>query len=124
MEAAQQQIPKRQARALRARIDIVLNHLQPLLDKDPEAFSALSKAERCKLDVLLAYTIDSLYYMFIRLHGQDPQKHQVFNELERVQEYIYKIKVMDGKASGAKPAEANSNPSPTTDNKPKRNPCV
>ncbi|KAI8060169.1 hypothetical protein BC940DRAFT_246874 [Gongronella butleri] len=99
MQAAQQNIPKKQAKALRARIDVIVQHLQPLLKKNLDDFTALSKTDRCKLDILLAYTIDSLYYMYIRLQGQDPQQHQIFEELKRVQQYIQKIKVAEGKAS-------------------------
>lgn len=35
--------------------------------------------------------------MYIRTQGQDPQAHDVFKELKRVQQYIEKIKVAEGR---------------------------
>ncbi|KAG0738595.1 hypothetical protein G6F23_009570 [Rhizopus arrhizus] len=57
--------------------------------------------ERYELQVLLSYSLNTLYYIYLRSSGSDPQKHDVMKELQRVQTYIKKLKVHQGK--GPKP---------------------
>ncbi|ORZ05470.1 hypothetical protein BCR42DRAFT_338047 [Absidia repens] len=98
MDDAQLNRSKKAAKALKSRVDIIERHLQPLLKKDlVDTYNALPINEKCQLDVLLSYAINTLYYMYMRTQGQDPQQHDVFNELKRVQKYIEKIKVAEGR---------------------------
>ncbi|KAK4511721.1 Protein kish [Mucor velutinosus] len=91
-------IPKKAVRALKVRLQVVKKHLEPLLSKPiNDVFSKLSVNQRYELEVLLSYSLNSLYYIYLRTQGSDPQKHEVVNELLRVQQYIQKLKKAQGK---------------------------
>ncbi|KKY16850.1 putative exosome-associated family protein [Phaeomoniella chlamydospora] len=74
-------------------IDDLEDHLEPLLST---AFSATTKKlpvlDRAKLYVLVTYSIESLLFSYLRLHGQNAKEHPVFKELSRVRLYFEKIK--------------------------------
>lgn len=48
--------------------------------------------ERAKLNMCLAYTANTLFYMFLKTQGINPQKHPVKKEIQRIQQYMAKIK--------------------------------
>ncbi|KAI7904882.1 uncharacterized protein BX663DRAFT_430854 [Cokeromyces recurvatus] len=82
MEAVQPEIPKKAVRALKARLQVVKNHLQPLLQKPlNEIYTKLPVTQRYELEVLLTYSLNTLFYIYLRTQGSDPQKHEVMNEL-------------------------------------------
>jgi hypothetical protein len=57
------QIPNKPAKALRARLAVVKRHLEPLLNRPiNDLYTKLSITERCELEVLLAYSLNTLYY--------------------------------------------------------------
>jgi exosome complex protein LRP1 len=57
------QIPNKPAKALRARLAVVKRHLEPLLSRPiNDLYNKLSITERCELEVLLAYSLNTLYY--------------------------------------------------------------
>ncbi|KAI8874553.1 hypothetical protein K501DRAFT_195627 [Backusella circina FSU 941] len=92
------QIPNKAAKALRARLAVVKRHLEPLLNRPiSELYNKLSITERCELEVLLAYSLNTLYYIYMRTQGVDPQDHAVMKELVRIKEYIDKIKIAEGR---------------------------
>ncbi|OBZ84560.1 Nuclear nucleic acid-binding protein C1D, partial [Choanephora cucurbitarum] len=92
------QIPKKAVRALRSRLQVVKKHLDPLLARPiNDVFSKLSLNERYELEVLLSYSLNTLFYIYMRTQGTDPQKHVVMKELARVQQYIQKLKKAVGK---------------------------
>jgi exosome complex protein LRP1 len=63
MEAAQVEIPKKAVRALKSRLHVVREHLKPLLERPlSEIFTKLPIQERYELQVLLSYSLNSLYY--------------------------------------------------------------
>ncbi|PHZ15413.1 uncharacterized protein RHIMIDRAFT_234763 [Rhizopus microsporus ATCC 52813] len=93
-----EEIPKKAVRALRTRIQVVRDHLEPLMARPlNETYSKLSMTEKYELQVLLSYTLNTLYYIYLRGNGSDPQKHVVLKELQRVQRYIQKLKEHQGK---------------------------
>lgn len=97
-----EEVPKKAVRALRSRLQTVKNHLEPILSRPLSEINAkLSMTERYELQVLLSYSLNTLYYIYLRSSGSDPQKHDVMKELQRVQTYIKKLKVHQGK--GPKP---------------------
>ncbi|XP_037822101.1 nuclear nucleic acid-binding protein C1D [Lucilia sericata] len=55
-------------------------------------FEELSTEEKVKLDNYLAYSINSLYWMYVKLQGQDPNEHGIKNELSRVRQTILRDK--------------------------------
>ncbi|KAF1798008.1 hypothetical protein FB192DRAFT_1254111, partial [Mucor lusitanicus] len=75
-------IPKKAVRALKVRLQVVKKHLEPLLSKPiNDVFSKLPVDQRYELEVLLSYSLNTLYYIYLRTQGSDPQKHEVVNEL-------------------------------------------
>ncbi|KAI8364524.1 hypothetical protein EDC96DRAFT_482083 [Choanephora cucurbitarum] len=96
--ATQTEVPKKAVRALRSRLQVVKKHLDPLLARPiNDVFSKLSLNERYELEVLLSYSLNTLFYIYMRTQGTDPQKHVVMKELARVQQYIQKLKKAVGK---------------------------
>ncbi|EXJ90037.1 hypothetical protein A1O3_03105 [Capronia epimyces CBS 606.96] len=74
-------------------IDDLEEALQPLLEG---ALAATAKKlpvlDRAKLNVLLVYSIESLLFSYLKLHGVQAKDHAVFRELTRVKQYFEKIK--------------------------------
>lgn len=62
-EAVQAQIPKKAVRSLKARLQVVKKHLEPLLSKPlNEIYTKLPLEERYELQVMLSYSLNTLYY--------------------------------------------------------------
>jgi exosome complex protein LRP1 len=83
-------------------VNNIRNHLEMLLvTKDPvnlaEATNELSQIDSAKLHFGLAYTLDSLFFMYLRLSGINPSTHAVSKELERAKSYSAKINKAVGK---------------------------
>ncbi|CDH49699.1 predicted protein [Lichtheimia corymbifera JMRC:FSU:9682] len=103
MDANQEAIAKKAVKALKARIEVVNRHLEPLLSAPlSETYGKLPVNEKAQLQVLLSYTINSLFYMYLKTQGVFPQEHPVATELARIRTYIEKIKKAEGK--GPKPS--------------------
>ncbi|KAI8979551.1 hypothetical protein BDF20DRAFT_974609 [Mycotypha africana] len=97
------QIPKKPVKALKLRLQNVKKHLDPILSRPlNETYSKLSLTERYELEVLLSYSLNTLYYIYLRTKGSDPQNHAVMTELKRVQSYVLKLQKLQGK--GPKPS--------------------
>lgn len=63
METPSIDIPKKALRALKARLHVVKKHLEPLLSKPiNDVYSKLPVDQRYELEVLLSYSLNSLYY--------------------------------------------------------------
>ncbi|XP_018787314.1 PREDICTED: nuclear nucleic acid-binding protein C1D [Bactrocera latifrons] len=78
-----------------------VNNFSSALDKiekslstavDLKDFDELSTQEKVKLDNYLAYAINSLYWMHVKLRGDDPNEHGIKNELSRVRQTIVRDK--------------------------------
>ncbi|KAI8091861.1 hypothetical protein BDF21DRAFT_332763 [Thamnidium elegans] len=84
MDTVNQEIPKKAVRALRSRLHIVKKHLEPIFAKPlSEIYTKLPISERYELEVLLSYSLNTLYYIYLRTQGSDPNKHDVMKELVR-----------------------------------------
>ncbi|KAJ1969727.1 DNA-binding protein c1d [Dispira parvispora] len=82
-------------------VDTIHTLIKPLLAMPlTEALSKLSPEERAQMDVLIAYSINTLYWAYLKLNGVPPQEHPVLKELQRIKLYIQKVK------------EATSSPEP------------
>ena len=70
----------------------VEEHLQPLIQSQltPAIYQKLKPLQRVKLNLCVAYTVNSLFYMYLKTQGLDPQNHPIKSELQRVQEYMQK----------------------------------
>jgi exosome complex protein LRP1 len=94
-----------------ASLDQVQAALDPFLNKNLADLTAdLPPAEKAKLQLLLAYSCNALFYMYLKTQGANVQQHPVTSELNRVKEYFAKLKNATEKAAGA-PDVAASGPS-------------
>merc|ERR1711871_1718095 len=77
--------------------------MDALAQRSPaELREKLSPLDQCKLDLLLAYNANSLFWMFLSSRGVDPAKHPVRAELGRVRDYMMKIKGLERDPSAAR----------------------
>jgi exosome complex protein LRP1 len=60
--------------------------------------------DRAKLNVLLVYSIESLLFSYLKIHGVQVKEHAVFKELTRVKQYFEKINAAEGSTESAQPA--------------------
>lgn len=60
--------------------------------------------DRAKLNVLLVYSIESLLFSYLKLHGAQVKEHPVFKELTRVKQYFEKIKNAEATPESVRPA--------------------
>eukprot|EP01125_Pyxidicula_operculata_P021263 TRINITY_DN811_c0_g1_i1.p1 TRINITY_DN811_c0_g1~~TRINITY_DN811_c0_g1_i1.p1 ORF type:complete len:189 (+),score=43.94 TRINITY_DN811_c0_g1_i1:693-1259(+) len=67
-----------------------------------ELMSRLTPFEGAKLNIAMAYTLCSLFYMYLKTQGISPADHPVMEELQRVKSYIQKIKSISGEKQGPK----------------------
>eukprot|EP00656_Telonema_subtile_P041170 TRINITY_DN46298_c0_g1_i1.p1 TRINITY_DN46298_c0_g1~~TRINITY_DN46298_c0_g1_i1.p1 ORF type:complete len:194 (+),score=57.95 TRINITY_DN46298_c0_g1_i1:143-724(+) len=67
--------------------------LRPLFSKPVKELSAgLPPLESAKLQVVGAFAINTLFYIFLKTQGVDPSDHPVKQELDRVKSYFKKIR--------------------------------
>jgi exosome complex protein LRP1 len=74
-------------------LDQVQAALGPFLSSNVADMTAdLPPAEKAKLQLLLAYSCNALFYMYLKTQGANVQQHPVSSELNRVKEYFAKLK--------------------------------
>ncbi|KAJ5198301.1 uncharacterized protein N7498_007418 [Penicillium cinerascens] len=77
-------------------VDDLEEVLQPFLGQSlSKASKNLPVMDKAKLHVLITYTLESLIFSYLRLHGVDAKQHSVFRELTRVKQYFDKIKALE-----------------------------
>ena len=57
---------------------------------------------KARLDLMIAYSINSLFWAYLTTQGVNPKQHPIRNELKRVQEYMGKVKLMEEKKKMAR----------------------
>ncbi|KAJ1838732.1 histone H3.1, partial [Coemansia sp. RSA 2703] len=77
-------------------VDAALSSVEQALDvllRQPidQVAGRLTALERCELEALAAYAIDTLFWILLKVNGVPPKEHPVMVELQRVQRYIGKI---------------------------------
>lgn len=50
----------------------------------------MSLEEKVKYDIFLAYAVNSLYFMYLKVDGQDVGSHEIRHELTRIKEVMQK----------------------------------
>jgi exosome complex protein LRP1 len=61
--AVQEDVHKKAAKALRVRLNNVKKHLEPLFERPiSEIYTKLSVVERYELELLLSYSLNTIYY--------------------------------------------------------------
>ncbi|KAJ1644749.1 hypothetical protein J3B02_005687 [Coemansia erecta] len=82
---------------LDAALHQVQQSLGPILSQPlSETLPRLSAIERCELEALIVYAIDTLFWIYLKINGVPPKEHPVMNELQRVQRYIAKVNKAKG----------------------------
>lgn len=72
--------------------------IQTLLQQssDLEAlFSQLTPLESGKLDVSISFTLASLCYILMNIHGIDTQNHPIHDHLQRIKAFVAKVKQIE-----------------------------
>jgi len=78
-------------------------YLRPLFEVPMEELSnRMTEVEKAKLNIVMAYAINALFYVYLRTQGCNPNDHPVKQELERIKLYIQKIKELTEKDKATK----------------------
>ncbi|KAJ2744130.1 hypothetical protein H4S06_005482 [Coemansia sp. BCRC 34490] len=89
-------------------VDNVHRALGPILNQPLDQIVAkLTAIQRCELEALVAYSINTLFWIYLKANGVPPKEHPVINELQRVQRYIAKINKTKAAAAAAAAAETD-----------------
>ncbi|ODO08057.1 hypothetical protein I350_03640 [Cryptococcus amylolentus CBS 6273] len=95
---SEQPPPDQTLTSLTSHLDALEAVLAPLEAKPwSDTTDRLSTLERTKMDVLGAYLINDLIWIYLKMKGIDPAKHEVTSELERIKVYYGKISSAEGK---------------------------
>lgn len=52
----------------------------------------LSLKEKIEYDLFQAYTLSTLYWLYLRNRNEDPNKNDIKNQLNRIKDYMVKAK--------------------------------
>ncbi|XP_041644878.1 nuclear nucleic acid-binding protein C1D [Cheilinus undulatus] len=61
----------------------------------------LDPLDQAKLDLMSAYTLNSLFWMYLITQGINPREHGIKQELERIRTYMNKVKEIADKKKAA-----------------------
>lgn len=67
------------------------------LVSDPSLFDKLSNTEKIKYNLLLSYSLNTLFWMYLRSEGIDPSKHRIKLENERLKRAMVRAKQISDK---------------------------
>eukprot|EP00966_Prymnesium_polylepis_P138009 3188783-Prymnesium_polylepis.1 len=59
-----------------------------------ELCRGLGPLESARMHLMVAYTVNTLFYMYLKANGVSPAGHPVQGELERIKNYIKKLKMV------------------------------
>lgn len=59
---------------------------------DFDNYKDLNLNDKINYDLFIGYTLNTLYWIYLRTQGIDPNKNDVKNELKRVKDYMLKAK--------------------------------
>ena len=66
--------------------------------------------DSARLHLMIAYTVNSLFWMYLRTQGMDAHSHPVRAELERVKKALRKVKEAEQSAAAARADHRKGNP--------------
>ncbi|KAG2392592.1 hypothetical protein C9374_011317 [Naegleria lovaniensis] len=76
--------------------------VQPLLEQPlTTKTSKLDPESRAKVNLCCAYTVNTLFYLYLKTQGINPDDHPIKQEIARIQLYFKKLKERSNKASAA-----------------------
>ncbi|KAJ7341601.1 hypothetical protein JRQ81_005904 [Phrynocephalus forsythii] len=67
-----------------------------------ELLQKLDPLEQAKLDLVSAYTLNSMFWVYLATQGINPKEHPVKQELERIRTYMNKVKEIADRKKAAK----------------------
>lgn len=67
-----------------------------------ELLQKLDPLDQAKLDLMSAYTLNSLFWMYLVTQGVNPREHGIKQELERIRTYMNKVKEITDKRKAAR----------------------
>ncbi|XP_006260751.1 PREDICTED: nuclear nucleic acid-binding protein C1D [Gavialis gangeticus] len=67
-----------------------------------ELLQKLDPLEQAKLDLVSAYTLNSMFWVYLATQGINPKDHPVKQELERIRTYMNRVKELTDKKKASK----------------------
>lgn len=67
-----------------------------------ELLQKLDPLEQAKVDLVSAYTLNSMFWVYLATQGVNPKEHPVKQELERIRVYMNRVKEITDKKKAAK----------------------
>ncbi|ELU03495.1 hypothetical protein CAPTEDRAFT_102365 [Capitella teleta] len=58
--------------------------------------------DKAKLELVGVYALNSLYWMYLNIRGENPKEHSIRQELERVKSYMKRVKDITDKEKAPK----------------------
>ncbi len=80
-----------------------------------EILQGCSSLESARLHLMIAYTVNTLYYILLKTHGVSAAQHPVKGELERVKNYIRKLKWAEQNAQAGASSSGGGGASSSSD---------
>ncbi|XP_028280066.1 nuclear nucleic acid-binding protein C1D [Parambassis ranga] len=62
----------------------------------------LDPLDQAKLELMSAYTLNSLFWMYLVTQGVNPREHGIKQELERIRKYMNRVKEITDKKKAAR----------------------
>ncbi|KAG8443904.1 hypothetical protein GDO86_009198 [Hymenochirus boettgeri] len=81
-------------------VDEMLNKMMSV--SRSELLQKIEPLEQAKLDLVSAYTLNSLFWVYLTTQGVNPKEHPVKDELERIRSYMNRVKEITDRKKAAK----------------------
>lgn len=86
--------------AFEGSLDSVEDMLNCMMSVSRSDLQKLDPLEQAKLDLVSAYTLNSLFWVYLITQGVNPKEHPVKQELDRIRTYMNKVKEAAEKKKG------------------------
>ncbi|KAM4693118.1 nuclear nucleic acid-binding protein C1D isoform 1-T2 [Discoglossus pictus] len=81
-------------------VDEMLNKMMSV--SRAELLQTVDPLEQAKLDLVSAYTLNSLFWVYLTTQGVNPKEHSVKEELERIRSYMNRVKEITDRKKAAR----------------------
>ncbi|MEE6474520.1 hypothetical protein FKM82_010409 [Ascaphus truei] len=81
-------------------VDDMLNRMMSV--SRTELLQKVEPLEQAKLDLVAAYTLNSLFWIYLTTQGVNPKEHPVKEELERIRTYMNRVKEITDRKKAAR----------------------
>lgn len=71
-----------------------IGKIEEIIEKviNVDFYDKLEIKEKVDYDIFMTYTLNTLYWLYLRAKGIDPNQNEVKQELNRIKEYMVKAK--------------------------------